>query len=152
MTDIDDGGGSTGPPDRQILQLFERRLSSHPLVSTTAFDPGRFEPRRLQIRLDSEQFPDTVSVTRLDIQWFTTDDFSIHYVESHTTETEWECRWDRHPNEHNTRLHFHRPPNSDDVTDLSLDSTHPMDVYATVLAAVEQRLANCWGDGPALHR
>lgn len=95
-------------------------------------------------RLDGEQFPNTVDVARLDVRWFTTGDFSVHYVETHADGTEWACRWDRHYNEHNTRLHFHRPPDGADVDDLSLPSTHPMDVYVTVLDAIEQRLASLW--------
>lgn len=29
-------------------------------------------------------------------------DFSVHYVEEHEDGGRWECRWDRHPNTHNT--------------------------------------------------
>jgi len=53
---------------------------------------------------------------------------------------EWECRWGRHPYDHNTRLHFHRPPNNH-VDNLSLSSTRPMELYATVFEAINQRLA-----------
>jgi len=146
MGEAGDAGPATAPPDRQTLQLLERRLSDHSLVVATEFDPDRYEPRRLRTRLDNEQFPDTVSAARLDVQGSTTGDFSIHYVETHTDATEWECRWDRHPNEHNARLHFHRPPNGTAVGDLSLSSTHPIEVYMTVLAAIEQRLAGLWED------
>jgi len=67
----------------------------------------------------------------------------MHYVEDHDDET-WECRWDRHPNPHNARLHFHEPPRAESVTDLSLCSLHPLEVYPTVLAAIEQRIETLW--------
>ncbi|MDG5759938.1 hypothetical protein QA600_11365 [Natronococcus sp. A-GB1] len=75
---------------------------------------------------------------------FTTGDFSVHYVEELLDGARWECRWDRHPNSHNTRVHVHQPPTSDEVTDLSLPSLHPLDVYSTVLAAVETRIEELW--------
>lgn len=135
---------ATGPPDRQTLQLLERHLSRRSFVEHTEFDPDSYEPRLLRAGLDIDQFPGETDTARLDIRWFTTGDFSIHYVEMHDNGERWECRWDRHPNEHNARLHFHQPPNGDDVTDLSLSSTHPLDVHSTVLDALAQRLARQW--------
>jgi len=73
---------STGPPDRQTLQLLDRHLSGQSLVASTAFDPDNYEPRRLRVRLDPEQFPETTHAARLDVRWFTTGDFSIHYGKS----------------------------------------------------------------------
>lgn len=135
---------STGPPDRQTLRLLERHLASDSLVGETAFDPDSYEPRLLQALLDTERYPDSVIAVRLDIRWFTTGDFSIHYVEEHDEEDQWECRWDRHPNTHNTRLHFHQPPTATEMTDLELFSLHPLEVYSTVFTAIEQRLESLW--------
>lgn len=139
--------GSTGPPDRQTLRLLEQQCATTPLVETTAFQPRATEPRRLLATLDTEAFPERVVTVQLDIRWFTTGDFSFHYVETTTDGDQWECRWDRHPNPHNARLHFHEPPDGAAVVDLSLESTHPIDVYATVVAAIQQRLAEHW-DNP----
>lgn len=80
---------------------------------------------------------------RLTIRWFTTGDFSFHYVETRTTGSGWECRWDRHPNPHNTRVHFHRPPDAATVEDLSLPE-HPIAVSSTVLGAIDRRIASAW--------
>lgn len=135
---------STGPPDRQTLRLLERHLSSDPLVVETVFDPGSYEPRLLQALLDAGRYPDAVTSARLDFRWFMTGDFSIHYVEEYEGDDRWECRWDRHPNTHNTRLHFHKPPADTEITDLGLSSLHPLDVYSTVLTAVEQRIESLW--------
>ncbi len=100
---------STGPPDRQTLGLLERQLASDPLVSETVFEPDPYEPRVLQGLLDAGRYPHSVIAARVDIRWFTTGDFSLHYIENWLDEDSWECRWDRHPNTHNTRLHFHEP-------------------------------------------
>ncbi|QSG02204.1 Uncharacterized protein AArcS_0982 [Natranaeroarchaeum sulfidigenes] len=126
------------------MRLLERHLASDSLVAETAFEPNAYEPRLLHGVLAAERYPDSVTAVRLDIRWFTTGDFSIHYVEDHEDGTRWECRWDRHPNTHNTRLHFHEPPSATGVTDLDLPSLHPLDVYSTVLAAIENRLETLW--------
>jgi len=131
---------STGAPDRQTLRLLERNLSSDSLIAETAFDPDSYERRLLRGLLEAGRYPDTVTTVRLDIRWFTTGDFSVPYVEEHEDVERWECRWYRHPNTHNTRLHFHKPPTATEITDLELPSLHPLDIYFTVLTAVEQRI------------
>ena len=136
---------STGPPDRQTLRLLERHLSSDSLVAETSCDPDSYEPQLLSILLDGDRYPDSVTVARLDVRWFTTGDFSLHYVEEHEDGDRWECRWDRHPNPHNSRVHFHEPPSGTEITDLKLASLHPLEVYSTVLTAIEQRIETLWG-------
>ena len=140
----DNESGTTGPPDRQTLRLLEQQLATDSLVSETRYDPDAYEPRLLSVLLAPDQYPDSVAVARLDIRWFTTGDFSIHYVEEHKTDDVWECRWDRHPNRHNSRLHFHQPPDAAEITDLSLPSLHPLEVYSTVFAALEARIEDLW--------
>jgi len=114
------------------------------LVAETAFHPDSYEPQLLHVSLGAGRYPESVTAARLDIRWFTTDDFSFHYVEEHDGNDQWECRWDRHPNTHNSRLHFHQPPTAEATTDLSLSSLHPLDVYSTVLSAVDHRFETLW--------
>lgn len=140
----DSGPNSTGPPGRQTLQLLERQLASDPLIEKTEFDPNSNEPRLLHAQLTVGRYPASVTAVRLDIRWFTTGDFSLHYIEEHNDDEHWECRWDRHPNTHNTRLHFHEPPSAAEITDLELPSLHPLEVYSTVLDAIEQRVERLW--------
>lgn len=136
--------GSTGPPDRQTLRLIERTLASESLVDRTAFNPDATDPQFLRISLDAESYGPAIQAARLDVRWFTSGDFAFHYVEGPDSANRWECRWDRHPNPHNTRLHFHEPPDGHNVSDLSLDSTHPLDVSFTVLGAIERRVTQSW--------
>lgn len=138
---------STGPPDRQTLRLLDRHFASDSLVRETAIAPNPHEPRSLLVSFDPTQYPDHVESARLDVRWYTSGDFSMHYVEVAVTGEKWECRWDRHPNDHNSRLHFHNPPNATRVTDLSLPSIHPLEVYSTVTTAIEQRIERLWDDG-----
>ena len=142
----DDDVGSTGPPDRHTLRLLERRLADDPLVAETVLDPDPYEPRVLRASLDLDRYPEEYTAARVDVRWFATGDFSFHYVEDAIDSDRWECRWDRHPNAHDPRLHFHRPPDGEIVIDLELDSIHPLDVYATVLTAVERRIEDLWSD------
>lgn len=142
----DSASPSTGPPDRQTLRLLERHLTSDSLVIETSFDPDLYEPRLLSALLDDRQYPDSIIAARLDIRWFETGDFSFHYVEEQQGEDNWECRWDRHPNTHNTRLHFHESPSATEATDLELSSLHPLEVYSTVLTAIERRIEALWSE------
>lgn len=142
----DSAPAATGPPDRQILRLLERHLAADPLVDETSFEPDAYEPQVLRARLEVGQYPESIAAARLDVRWYTTGDFSIHYVETHDDTGLWECRWDRHPNPHDSRLHFHQPPTAAAVTDLSLDSVHPLEVYSTVLTAIDQRLETPWSN------
>lgn len=135
---------TTGAPDRQTLRLLERQLVRDRVVADTAFEPDAYEPRLLCAQLATERYLSSVETARLDIRWFTSWDFSIHYIETDSGGDHWECRWDRHPNDHNTRTHFHEPPECDTVTDLSVQSGHPIDLYATVQAAVEPRIETHW--------
>lgn len=140
----DSAPAATGPPDRQTLRLLERHLAADPLVDETAFEPDAYEPQHLRAQLDVGRYPESIAAARLDVRWYTTDDISVHYVEAHDDGERWECRWDRLPNPHYSRLHFHQPPAATTITDLSLDSVHPLAVYATVFAAIERRLETLW--------
>ena len=144
----DDSPPSTGPPDRQTLRLLERTLAREPLVAATAFEPDTYESRLLVVDLDGTQYPSTTDAVRLDVRWFASGDFSFHYLEERHAGECWECRWDRHPNAHDSRLHFHRPPDATAVEDLSLQSLHPLDVSATVVTALEGRLEAIWASDP----
>lgn len=137
-----DHAPTTGPLDRGTLRLLERILAADPLVGTTAFDPDTYEPRSVQASLDTDRYPASVDEARLEIRWFESGDFSVQYVE--VNDDRWLCRWDCHPNPHSARLHFHRPPEGTEVTDVTLASTHPLDVLSTVVAAVEQRIEHHW--------
>lgn len=134
---------STGPIDTGVLD----RIASH-LLRSARFEsvharPG-YAPNAVVADYDLGYFPSGVTRASLRIRWFETDDFSIHYTEQYQTSNSWECRWDRHPNDHNTREHFHPPPDAATPGD---DAEYPpewRDVLATVLARLDERIEAFW--------
>jgi hypothetical protein len=98
----------------------------------------------LRVALSDEYYPGDVSA-RFEIRWYRNDDFNIHYQEEHQDGT-WKCRWDRHPNVHNSRAHFHPPPAAQTAgEDASWPEDH-RDVVALVLREVEARIRALWDE------
>ncbi len=77
----------------------------------------------------------------LHIRWFETDDFSIHYTEQYGDGSSWECRWDRYPNDHNTRDHVHPPPDARTPGEGADHAVDWRDVLASVLSELDERIA-----------
>jgi hypothetical protein len=88
-------------------------------------------------------YPESVAKATLDVRWYTNDDFKIHYRERHPDHA-WECRWDRHPNPHNARAHFHPPPAAQTPGEDADWPTDHLNVLATVLADIEKRIETLW--------
>jgi len=140
MPPVDDGA-SPAPIDRAVLASLRSRLvGARPFESAAVLDDGN---THLRADLSSEYYPDDVAA-RLEIRWYRNDDFAVHYRESHPTRT-WECRWDRHPNTHNARAHFHPPPtaNRADAADAAWPSDH-REVGRLVLDRIEDRIDALW--------
>lgn len=138
-----DDGSSPAPIDRPILEFLLHRLDGSEFVHRARIDDesGHLQ---LSVRLASSYYPESADVATLDIRWYTNDDFKIHYREVHSGEI-WECRWDRHPNPHNTRDHFHPPP---EAPTRGTDATWPgeyRDVVSLVLDEIEERIHDLWG-------
>jgi hypothetical protein len=137
-------GGSPAPIDRPILEFFQTRLRATQQVeqATITDASGHLE---LHVTFVSSYYPATVSETVLTVRWYTNDDFKIHYRETHA-ESAWECRWDRHPNPHNARNHFHPPPAAlTPGNDASWPTDH-RDVLSLVLEKIEERISALWND------
>lgn len=113
-----------GRLDVPTLQTLGQRAVSHNPVESWSFDPSGLSPRLLRIHLDSSAYPDAVDAARLDVRWFTNDDYSVHYLETAGEDDRFQCRWDRHPKTDAPRSHFHPPPDADGVDPSSLDRHH----------------------------
>lgn len=142
MVPPDGDGASPAPIDREILENIRRRLAPTEQVqrATVTDEYGHIE---LYVPIDQGYVPQSVDETTLAIRWYTNDDFSIHYREVHP-DGAWECRWDRHPNAHNTRDHFHPPP---DAATPGENTTWPIDyrdVVTLVFDEIETRIAELW--------
>lgn len=110
-------------------------------VSAEIIEEGKLH---LRVDISDEYYPSEVAA-RLEIRWYRNDDFTIHYREDRE-ESVFQCRWDRHPNPHNSRSHFHPPP-ATSQTDAE-DAQWPMDhrdVIGLVLDRLEERIDTLWG-------
>ncbi|WP_308444705.1 hypothetical protein [Halomicrobium urmianum] len=97
----------------------------------------------LRLELSNDYYPGDVSA-RFEIRWYRNDDFNFHYQEAHQDST-WKCRWDRHPNVHNSRAHFHPPPAASrtDAEDAQWPRDH-RDVYRLIIDDIEERIETLW--------
>ena len=137
-------GGSPAPIDRPILGFLQTRLQATRQVSrATVTDTS--DPLELHVVFAPSYYPVAVDEAQLTVRWYTNDDFKLHYREQHADHT-WECRWDRHPNPHNTRDHFHPPPTAPTPgEDTSWPDDH-RDVVALVLDEIEDRITALWSE------
>lgn len=101
-------------------------------------------PNSVVAAYDLGYFPNGVKRASLQIRWFETDDSSIHYTEQYRSGNAWECRWDRHPNDHNSREHFHPPPDAATPAEDRTLSDQWRDVLATVLTQLDTRIESFW--------
>jgi len=136
---------TTGPIDIEILDRIAAHLSRSARFDDVQSRPP-YAPNAVVADYDLGYVPGGVTRASLRIRWFETDDFSIHYTEHYQTGNSWECRWDRHPNDHNTREHFHPPP---DAPTPGEDDDYPdewRDILATVLADLDERIEAFWNE------
>jgi len=97
----------------------------------------------LRVEMADKYYPVGVSA-RFEIRWYQNEDFNFHYQEIHQDGV-WKCRWDRHPNTHNSRGHFHPPPTASriDAEDAQWPIDH-RDVCQIILEYVRKRIEGLW--------
>lgn len=142
MSDANDSPPASGRLDRTTMETLAQRSETHPLVASWEFRPDRLSPRFLELTLDSSTYPDSVEAIRLEIRWFVTGDYYIHYLETHE-ETQYQCRWDRHPKTDAPRSHFHPPPDAGEAKHSSV-GTHHLDVLFEILDWVTNRVSTLY--------
>jgi hypothetical protein len=138
--------GPAEPIDDSILELLAERARTHPLAETvrTEYTSGMLS--LVVVALDDDRYPDWIQDARIEIRWYTNGDYNFHYIETHTSDEIWQCRWDKHVNPHTTRTHFHPPPKAS-AADASPDQPsdyHPNDLFTRTVANVRQRIAVVW--------
>jgi len=144
MVPLTGDGGSPAPIDRPILEFLRTRLrTTQQVTEATITDTGGH--LELRVTFADAYYPARVTDAQLTVRWYTNDDFKLHYREEHPDRA-WECRWDRHPNPHNTRDHFHPPPVATTPgEDASWPADH-RDTVALVLDEIEDRIAALWNE------
>lgn len=137
------------PPDGALdiptLRTLGGRAAGHPLVESWAFTPSNVSPRALEIHLAPDAYPREIDAVRLDVHWFRSGDYYVHYVET-AGEERYQCRWDRHPKPDVPRAHFHPPPDAGEAVSTSLGE-HPLDVLFAILDWVSERVESLYAAG-----
>lgn len=135
---------SAAPIDDAVLESFAERARTHQLIRTVQSEQTDGMVSMVAVALDLDRYPPHIQDARLEIQWYTNGDYNFHYVETQDSGEIWQCRWDRHPNPHTQRTHFHPPPEarSDDAVPDSPPDTHPSALFTRTLANVRQRIKN----------
>ncbi|WP_436911512.1 hypothetical protein [Halosimplex marinum] len=140
----DDSPG--GPLDVPTLEVMARRGASHALVSDWTFRPDSISPRRLELRLDDDQYPAAVDAARFDVRWYEGGQYTIHYVESRDGDR-WQCRWDRHPKPGGPTAQFHPPPDASSAVEPSdLNGSHHLGALFGALDWATERLSTLHED------
>lgn len=137
-------GGDVPRIDHPILEDIRDRLQTASQFRSVTIRV-RDGQTRLEAVLDPSSNPPSLARRFLDIRWYTNGDFRIHYQEDWDDGT-WQQRWDRHPNAHNDRDHFHPPPGAGTPGEDRSWPTDYRDVMAEVVAAVGERETELWAD------
>lgn len=138
----DEEDPSTGAIDTDVLQRIAHRLRRDSRFEAVLTHP-EYAPNSVVAAFDTSYYPTSVSEANVRIRWFETDDFSIHYREQYEARP-WECRWDRHPNSHNTRDHVHPPPDAATPGENATFASDWRDVLSRVLRALGERIESLW--------
>lgn len=139
----EDDEPATGPIDYTNLRRIGRWLESSERFSDVRYRP-EYAPESVVAEYDLGYYPAAVERAYLRLRWYETDDFSIHYSEQYGDGEQWECRWDRHPNEHNSRSHFHPPPAAATPGEDASYADDWRDVLTTVLERLDARVRAFW--------
>lgn len=150
MSDNDDKRSDDSLPSGRLdvptLKTLAQRAITHSLINEWEFDPSSLSPRMLRLSLDADSYPTNVTNVRIDVRWFTSGDYSFHYLEEYEETTDpYQCRWDRHPKTSAPRMHFHPPPNAGSAESGSLESHH-LAVLFSVLDWVSERVQHLHTD------
>jgi hypothetical protein len=137
-------GGQPAPIDRPILEFLQTRLDATVQVSHATITDGSGH-LALDVVFTPSFYPASVDDAELTVRWYANDDFTLHYREEYAAHT-WECRWDRHPNPHNTRAHFHPPPTAATPGEDATWPTDHRDVLTLVLGEIEDRITTLWSE------
>ncbi|MDJ1434616.1 hypothetical protein [Halostagnicola sp. A-GB9-2] len=136
---------SAGAPiDFDLLDVIYDRFVTDERFDRLDEQP-EFAPDRLVCVYDQRFYPEIVHVARLEVVWFESGDFSLHYHEKHEA-GEFDHRWDCHPSSHNARDHIHPGPEAPTPGE---DTSHPADwrdVLSMVLSEIDDRQRAFWED------
>ncbi|WP_252699722.1 hypothetical protein [Natronosalvus vescus] len=129
--------------DEALLRKVAQRLGALTLIDTVRVFP-RQKPESVVAQFDDVYFPEEIRRVDLGLRTYQNGDFNVIYREVRSG-GDWMVRWDRHDNPHNTRDHYHQPPQA--RTEDAVDRKYPtdfFDVVTMVLTETDIRLGEVW--------
>ena len=133
----------SAPVDFDVLEDMRKYLVTSDRFEELEWRPD-YAPDSLVCIYDAGMYPASVDEASLQITWFKNDDFYVHYQENWADSDEKTCRWDRHPNDHNTRDHYHPLPNAATPGRDDSYSRNWKDVVSRVIREVDGRIEAFW--------
>lgn len=135
--------GRTDDLNEERMRLLGGRLADLSMVESVRYFPSE-KPDRIVTSIGTSYYPDVVDGATLELRLRLNGDFNFQYREEWAGER-WSCRWDRHPNAHNTRDHFHVPPRPHEGTAIdAVYPTDPNDVLGRILRTIDERINDLW--------
>jgi hypothetical protein len=129
--------------NEELMRIIGTRLGGHDAVGRVDKFPVE-KPDRIVATFAESLYPTPVSTGWLELRLRLNDDLNIIYIEDWAGDR-WECRWDRHDNDHNSREHFHPPPTVTTATAMDVDlPADPNRAVETALRFVEDRIRDLW--------
>ncbi|WP_135853306.1 hypothetical protein [Halorussus salinus] len=130
---------SRAPVDDRVLRDIADEWRGLTWVTAIAVRP-RNKPKKAVIELESDYYPSEVRQVSVEFEVLISGDFFATYREVWDREADdYRCRWDRHPNDHNSRDHFHEPPDCERAIDRDDFPKYPYQMTELVLRFVERR-------------
>lgn len=129
--------------DEALLREVAQRLGSLTLTDTVHVFP-RQKPESVVAEFDDRYYPDEIQRIELELRAYQNGDFNGTYREVRAGD-DWMARWDRHENPHNSRDHYHQPPQA--RTEDAVDEAYPIDFFDVVeeiLGEIDARLGEVW--------
>lgn len=129
--------------NEELMRIIGMQLSGHDFIDRVdKFPPEK--PDRIVATFADTLYPTPVSDAWLELRLRLNNDCNIIYIEDWAGDR-WECRWDRHENDHNARDHFHPPPivTTATASDIELPSD-PNRAVETALRFIEDRIRDLW--------
>lgn len=133
----------SAPIDLDVLDDMRKYLARSNRFEDVEWRPA-YAPDSVVCIYGSGLYPVTVDEAFLQITWFKNDDFYVHYQENWADSGEKKCRWVRHPNDHNTRDHYHPLPDAATPGQDESYSRNWKDVVSRVLQDVDERIEAFW--------
>lgn len=129
--------------NEELMGHVGTRLGRHDFIDhVETFPPEK--PGRIVATFVDALYPTHVTEAWLELRLRLNDDCNIVYIEDWAGDR-WECRWDRHENDHNAREHFHPPPTVTTATARDIDlPVDPNRAVETALRFIEDRIRDCW--------